>query len=108
VTEKGVKPTLRLILLCDNGASPEIVFEVIDLFFAGAETQLEPPQTFVAHRGPAQVKVSASGFSKALYCFPHDQIIRAQVLKGVIRGAKLVNGVFLLVKKDCGSYGSIV
>src|SRR2546422_10132381 len=91
--EYAVEPAFGPIYVGDKIAFHKVILVIRNSFLAGAETQLEAAQTFIGDRRPAQVQLLVSVGSIPFYGFPHEEVIRAKALKGVMGGPKLVDGL---------------
>src|SRR5690242_7266757 len=86
-----VEPTLGAIFAGNKSLFREIVFAVFELFFASAETEFEAAQTLVRNGCSAKVKLRKPIGGAAFDGFPHDKIIRPQVLRGRVRSTEFIN-----------------
>src|SRR5258705_316325 len=82
----------------------ETVLKILDLLLARTETQFEATQPFVGHGSPAQVQGLETLGRTSLDRLPHQQVVRPQMLKRILRGAELVNRLGTGMNKNCGRY----
>jgi len=89
----------------DKGAFRQIVPVIPNDGLAGSPPRLELPETVVLRLCPAEAQGTASVIAPPPDCLPHDQVIRAQMLKGPVRGSVFVEERLPEVKIDIGGNG---
>ena len=89
----------------DKGAFRQIVPVIPNDGLAGSPARLEPPETVVLRLRPAEAQGPAPVIAPPPDCLPHDQVVRAQMLKGPVRGAVFVEERLAEAKIDIGGNG---
>ena len=100
-----LEPALSPIHVRDKPALDKVVLVIGDSFLLRAEAKFETPQPFVAQRCPAQVQARKSFGGARLDGFPHHEVVGPQMLKSIVGGAELIEGLTSVVEEHSSSHG---
>src|SRR5579883_1898370 len=64
-------------------------------------TKFEPAQAFIVQGSPPQMHFFAPHPGMSFDCFPHEEIVAAQMLLRFVRGTKLINGLSIESEEHC-------
>src|SRR5947209_2156441 len=83
-TKYAIEPAFGALFASDEVPPAEIVFAILDLFNRRAEPDFKAVKSFIAESSSTEMQTSKPVRGAMFNSFPHEKIIRAQLLERTI------------------------